>query len=910
MTDQDRKAIRVAHALLNLEEVITTDAIRAGALEATERVPGSNLDTVITELEMGYDIWIGTGSILDDAREDHLAWLPERKSLIQWNFWRRYESWLTTEEGWPEAVLRGLDEVTDTILERFEDPQRPGFWNRRGMVVGHVQSGKTANYTGVICKAADAGYKLIIVLAGRHNSLRSQTQLRLDEGFLGFDTQTHRAFAKENRWIGVGRLRGERRLPVHSLTDSADLGDFKNQVASRSGISLGGEPVILVVKKNKRILEQLHRWCLSHGDRQPDGRKLVSGIPLLVIDDEADDASINTKEVPLDLDGNPQDDYDVTAINKGIRRLLNGFEQSAYVAYTATPFANIFIDHEARTESLGDDLFPRSFIVNLPAPSNYVGPARVFGLRDDSLLGRGEPSGLDIVREINDWQDWIAEGHKKDDVPGAMPASLLEAIRVFILSCAARHARGQGDRHNSMLIHVTRFTKVQGKVVEQIRDELTFLQRRIRDGDGNAPSNLLAELEALWHREFVPRLESPLPWEAVRDSLLQAVLKIRVKEINGSAKDTLEYWDNRETGLSVIAVGGDKLSRGLTLEGLSVSYYLRAAKMYDTLMQMGRWFGYRPGYLDLCRLYTTAELIDWYAHITLANEELRREFDHMASIGATPRDFGLRVRTHPDGLTVTAANKMRDGTPMSLSYAKTVSETVVFHQNQKVAAENRQAVEDFLLGLGTPTSRSSSDDHLWTGVDVHDVLDLLRRYRVHPDAKKVRSDLLDSYIQQRNQAGELSTWTVALISKGDHSSGTSRIAGLEVGMIERAIQDASSAGKYTIRRLLSPTDEYVDFTKEQRDEALEQTRRAWKPGNGPRARQEPPDRPSGNAAREVRDCHNGLLLLYPLVLVDKELNIRFETTGLAISFPGSNTAHTIEYIVNNVFWDQEFGLTP
>jgi hypothetical protein len=330
--------------------------------------------------------------------------------------------------------------------------------------------------------------------------------------------------------------------------------------------------------------------------------------------------------------------------------------------------------------------------------------------------------------------------------------------------------------------------------------------------------------------------------------------------------------------------------------------------MYDTLMQMGRWFGYRPGYLDLCRLYTTAELIDWYAHITLANEELRLEFDHMASTGATPRDFGLRVRTHPDGLTVTAANKMRSGTPMRLSYAKTISETVVFHRDSRIAANNQHVVGDFLLGLGTPSGRSSSQDHLWIGVNPQDVLDLLMRYKVHPEAKKVRSELMAEYIRQRNQSGELSVWTVALISKDDQSSGSSRIAGLKVGRIERAILDATSLSKFTIQRLLSPSDEYVDFTPEQRAAALEQTRRSWKPGTGPRARTEPPERPSGISAREVRDPQNGLLLLYPLVLKHVELNIEFETIGLAISFPGSNTAHTVEYVVNNVFWEQEYGL--
>ena len=235
----------------------------------------------------------------------------------------------------------------------------------------------------------------------------------------------------------------------------------------------------------------------------------------------------------------------------------------------------------------------------------------------------------------------MPDKHKKDWIPpGQLPASLRDAISSFVLACAARRARGKVSNHNSMLVHVTRFQDVQGRVAEQVADQLRLLRDRIRYGDRNARIPVEDELRALWERDFVPTSAwfpadqiSTVTWPEVWDQARAAAEKIQVRIINGTSRDALEYYEHRRTGLSVIAVGGNKLSRGLTLEGLSVSYYLRASKTYDTLLQMGRWFGYRPGYEDLCRLYTTPALRDAYAEITAANEELRREFEEMAALG-------------------------------------------------------------------------------------------------------------------------------------------------------------------------------------------------------------------------------------------------------------------------------------
>jgi hypothetical protein len=569
--------------------------------------------------------------------DGHEDWLPAKRASIEWRFWNRYEEFLKKAKNLPENVVAKLGTLTDEILAKLEDPDRPPRWDCRGMVVGSVQSGKTANYCGLICKAIDSGYRLIVVLAGLHNNLRSQTQYRLDEGVLGRDSQKDRKLDQATSLIGVGKLFGKL-LPVHTLTSSLDDGDFRAPKAD-TGVTIGGDPVILVIKKNGSVLSNLLRWVIHvRGEDGPGGKgKIIRNVPLLVIDDEADNASINTKA----RKGKKVDD--VTAINGRIRELLDAFEKSAYVGYTATPFANIFINPDAETPKHGEDLFPRSFILNVSPPSNYVSPSRVFGLDGDPDSGIEPKPELPLIRMVDDNDDVFPPKHKKDLKIDRLPDSLLHALHCFVLVCAARRARGQTEIHNSMLVHVTRFVDVQHQVVQLVQQQVDAIRRRLAIGEGERRQTLLSKLHAIWVNDFLTTSENierrsedeilpAVTWEQLVDELPEAVGRMEVKEINGHATDALDYVANRR-GFNVVAVGGDKLSRGLTLEGLSISYFLRTTRMYDTLMQMGRWFGYRTGYLDLCRLFTTRTLKEWYCHIALAEEELRRDFDYMVAAG-------------------------------------------------------------------------------------------------------------------------------------------------------------------------------------------------------------------------------------------------------------------------------------
>ena len=543
--------------------------------------PGISIDVgaLTAELRHLFSVGVQDATVLDDYDpKGHVPWLPRKRAESapgSWRFWTRYMTYLERDMNWPPDVVNNLHDLTDMILERLEEPTREGPWDRRGMVVGSVQSGKTANYIGLINKAVDAGYKLIIVLAGIHSNLRSQTQLRVDEGVLGFDTQKNRKLNLDGRWLGVGKLPGDK-LVIHSLTSSAEKGDFSKQVAESIGVMIGGDPVVLVVKKNSKLLGHILTWARGVAGGEDPANKLISDIPLLLVDDEADNASINVKDI---AGTNGGDEDSVSAINGKIREILSTFEKSAYVGYTATPFANIFVNPSAQTEKHGEDIFPRSFIINVKAPSNYVGPTKVFGLDGDPDAGIPPQNALPIVRDLHgepfsaDYMDDKAfkQPHKITHVPTVLPASLKLAVRCFILVCAARRARGQGKKHNSMLVHVTRFVPVQAHASTLLRDELAGLKRRIEFGDGDRTPTIVDELRDLWNNEFVPTTKAlgdeagpAVSWPQVEAELHAAAAKIEVITVNSTAGVPLDYKEHEAEGRSVIAIGGDKLSRGLT----------------------------------------------------------------------------------------------------------------------------------------------------------------------------------------------------------------------------------------------------------------------------------------------------------------------------------------------------------
>lgn len=900
---------------------------------------GEDLDreAVTDELIRRFSLWIGQDSTLV-SDTGHVPWLiAERKR--EWRYWQRYREWM--ERKLSPVAVEALDRSTDKVIGLLEDPGREGVWDRRGLVFGHVQSGKTGNYTGLICKAADAGYKIIIVLAGLHNNLRSQTQMRLDEGFLGYETK----LALDNfHIIGVGEIDADPNIRPNYATNRSEKGDFNSRIARNLGITPEQRPWLFVVKKHRTPLGLLHSWILNHAANAQDpltGRRIVTNLPLLLIDDEADNASVDTGEQLFDEYGNPDLDHEPRTINRLVRRIVHSFTRSAYVGYTATPFANIFIHERGETTEEGPDLFPSSFIINLAAPSNYVGPARIFGL----ARGDQREDGLPLIRAIRDYSTengmggWMPHRHRNGHQPlyegrDCLPPSLVQAVDAFLLSCAVRLLRGQGQEHASMLVHVTRYNNVQQAVNNQIQDHVRHLRQRLTRRIGH--ESVVSRMKHLWDSDFrltneemrancadlgIAEMQS---WEKVLSVLPDVVDDLEVRMINGTAKDALDYADHVEAGLKVIAIGGDKLSRGLTLEGLSVSYFLRASKMYDTLMQMGRWFGYRPGYLDVCRLYTTEDLAEWFGHIASAAEELREEFDLMAESGATPREYGLKVQSHPV-LLVTSRVKMRTAKNLMLSFSGSLLETVAFYRNHEKLQRNFDAAQRLISVLGVPTdtdpvrtrdgSTQTWKGFLWSGVLPTEIIGFLNTYQTHPAAYKVNGPMLAEFIGLMNRAEELTSWTVALIGGGEGKE--TRIAdGMEVGMLVRTPNN-DLADRYSIRRLLSPRDEAIDLDEQAWLLALSETRRTWRADPARMQKIREPEEPNGPAIRKIRgfgsqgvEAHpeRGLLLLYMLDPEPAGLPLSAPpVVAFGISFPGSHSGQKVEYKVNNVLWEQEYG---
>ena len=848
-----------------------------------EVISDEDILTITKRLEVRFDIIMEVGNLL--SAEDHTPWLYDARENINWYYWERYKR-ILPDKKFNRNVINVLDMDTDKILDHLENPQKKGAWKRKGLCVGHVQSGKTANYLGVICKAADAGYKVIIVLAGLLNALRNQTQERIDEGFVGLDSSRQlEAISLKEKLTGVGKFYDSKtwRTPVPLTTNTED---FDKQFATRSRAQLRHykEPVIFVLKKNVSILRNLIDW-LKYNNTD------LSRFPMLLIDDEADHASVNTSKA----------DDDPTTTNRRIRELLSLFEQSSYLGYTATPFANIFIDPENDDEMLKDDLFPSDFILSLDTPTNYVGASRIFE----------EEGDLDIVREIADYEDILPLRHKKDEPPEILPPSLHEAIRTFILVRAIRNLRGQRNNHNSMLINVSRFTDIQSNIKWQVHEYLDELRHAIRNHyalpEHEAMNNTaMVSLKATWTKEYS---DVEFTWKDIQKELSSAVSPIRVIEVNGSRNaDSLDYNKyDYPNGRNVIAIGGLSLSRGLTLEGLTVSYFLRNSIMYDTLMQMGRWFGYRPNYDDICRVYMSEEASSWYAHISRVTEELREEFRKMEKAKMTPKDFGLCVRSHPETLIVTARNKMRTGRRITrqVSLKGRLVETSVLLRTPDVVTDNLKSFHRLAQILSeVPVETEGQPGYLYQNIPVSQIIPFIQSFINHPASQLTESKPIIDYAEWLQGKG-INKWDVVLISlsKNHDSNVTVELPNQTIITQRRTVSEFAGNGiVLKKRRLASRGHEKAGLQKEVILE-LESNYRLNNP-----ERKNIPD----SIYRGKRD--KPLLMLHVLDCRKKEApDTPLFVDGLiayGISFPGEAGGRAperlVEYVVNTVWWDSNY----
>lgn len=713
-------------------------------------LPEEDMAAIRRRLEFTFSVRQDEGSTV---LSDYKPWLKQRDD-IDFYFWKRLRKYYIEDDILPPNVVSRLDQVTDDVLDYCGNPEDAGSWKRRGMVMGHVQSGKTTNYASLICKAADAGYKIVILLAGLTNSLRTQTQERIDESFIGKKSlfgQSHPQFMPI-----MSHCEGAQKHPAFGTTRDSD---FRDAMANQFGVSLDNlrDPIIFVTKKNKSILENLLDWIEQqrHGGRPID-------YPLLLIDDEADNASVNTHK----------DRNKSSAINEVIRRILEQFSRSSYVGYTATPFANIFIDPDTEDEMRGNDLFPRHFIKALDPPNNYVGATRVFS-PDGDLRGQ-------MLRIAGDFPDILPLNHKRDHNFDELPPTLLEAIRTFVLARTIRVLRGDGHAHCSMMINVSRFNDVQEKVQGLVYAYHSRMDDAIQANAGLGAAALedpeISDLEQTFKKEFAG---TEFDFGKVLTALAAASRSIRITTVNMRG-GKLDYEANRKDGLHVIAIGGLALSRGLTLEGLTVSYLLRNSAASDTLMQMARWFGYRRNYEDLCRLYICDSSVRHYEYIEEAIEELRGELKRMEMREESPEQFGLKVRRSETGIMITAANKMRTASRVQLAetFANKLVEGYALVNDDDVNRSNVEAVCEFISSLGKPlvpedvagesdkVARAVSRHLVWRNATGQQVLDLVTRFEFHANQASLakidgKHSLFGDYISERVR-DELQSWDVVI----------------------------------------------------------------------------------------------------------------------------------------------------
>lgn len=768
---------------------------------------------------------------------------PDKGSAQQ--YFGALRRFLIEERRRSKSVVDGLSDVSSDLVRQLPIPDTVDSFQVRGLVVGHVQSGKTAAMAALIARAADQGYKLFIVLGGLWKDLRSQTQKRLDQEVTGDSEDAH---------DGPFVLHDDALPRWARLTASGLEGDFRpgpNDLNPNT-------PKLAVIKKNKRI-DSLVEFL----ERTPFDLK---ELPALVIDDEADQGSIDTNYGREDDDGEP---IDPAATNRRIRSLLRSLPKCAYVGFTATPYANVLID-----ASNDDDLYPRNFIATLPEPIGYFGARQLFGLgmspSDLSGAPRQRPP-LDIIRPVGDTD--LEEIKTIADTGRGSSKLLSDAVLSFVLSSCARMSRGQAGEHFSMLVHTSQYTSPHQLLAGVVSEELQAI-RQAASKPKSFP-DMMRRAKEMWESDFL-RVTKGLADEKLPAASFETVWKfakqltesVEVKVINSGSEHELDYKGHPKR---YIVVGGNRLSRGLTLEGLSISFFTRKANQYDTLLQMGRWFGYRTNYHDLTRIYVPPLLSNQFADLARIEEELRNDLSKYAESENPPTPLQLKplIRAHP-AMAVTARMKMGAGQPIRLSFQNTRQQTVSFPvENKDLLKKNMESAGAFVKNL--PPDRTSLSDegmHVWTDVPASHVLDFLRSYEFSREAREVNRTHLVSYIERQNSTGELISWDVVLPRGNPALDPHLWAQGVLTRKVTRVPMTPSS-----IKVLSSPSD----FT-------------AWTQATG-----------HDLIAGTTRGC----LMLY---LIDKDSdsegpfkffpnrNEAEDIVGIVIAFPASSSSQTVEYV--------------
>lgn len=698
-----------------------------------------------------------------DLEKESKYWLYDEKEKISHPFFDRYKLYLANCDFEPK-VIDNIESTCERILARCANPKTSSPQQlRRGLVVGDVQSGKTANYLGLINMAYDYGYRIVILLAGTTNSLREQTQKRTDSGVIGAKSDS---IGNSIEFVGVGLNTNEH----FAVPFTNQLNDFKRFMQKNINVAIAdiNKPVVLVVKKIKSVLESVAERLQSELTEKGLDCKSI-----LIIDDEADNASINTSN----------DQTKASTINRCICDIISKFPVVSYVGYTATPFANIFINPY---DDNNIDLFPHDFIAQLYSPSTYFGGRKVF------------PSGDSLSRYVRlikeSEQDFLPVIHDKKVKYPRMAESLKEAINCFIICNVIRTIRGQKIKHRTMMINITRYNDIQALIWERVVDYISKLNDAIEqlsnmpveDFCKNQYCNAIYELYQ--NDSFFSNIRlgenddifEPISWNQIQYGLYDEIKKIIVVVVNSrngqmnnidqtGNKKRFDYDDKKDEGARLIAIGGMVLSRGLTLEGLMTSYYSRNAGAYDTLLQMCRWFGYRPKYEDLCRIYLSQRSIDQFDAVLSATEDLKEQFSEMRLRDKTPIDFGIMIQECPDtletSLLITSRNKMKG----SEVFERSLNFSGVYADTSKLSKDpntNRKNIESFKRFCENVNFSYDRGFYMAKDVSQHYIAKLFREIRVPLENKKFFTMGLADYIEDSDR---FPSWDV-VIASGDQKS--------------------------------------------------------------------------------------------------------------------------------------------
>lgn len=766
-----------------VDEKQIDEFIRRVSLVLSYELSEEEFEAVRKELHHRQTIVMEPG-IAISSDPDFKNWYNPIDINPSYSYWERYKKYLSADLLFPEKVIQSIDTSTTDIVNLLGEPVENGIFSRKGLVIGDVQSGKTANYISVINKAADAGYKVIVLLTGTIEKLRQQTQARIDEGFIGIDTSDLERDRRNNP-VGVGLINGA--IAVSSFTSI--IKDFNKSVLTNSNVPLDSLsiPLILVVKKNKAVLNSIYK--LFNGEKKDQTYNKINQ-SLLFIDDEADNASINT---------NSQDN-DPTSINKSIRRILGLFMRSSYVGYTATPYANVFIEPNTKEDMENEDLFPKDYIYVLQPPSNYIGAREIYS--EDGQYKT-------MYRVIDDFEEFLPLKHKKDyELPLDLPLTLKKAILSFFIANAIRDLRGDLTTHRSMLINVSRFICIQNDLKDLVNDYFLLVRDKIQHYLLNSDYSkypLLKLLEDVYNEEFKNagsfKETKDINWQSIRAQLFNSIKNIRVESINGGNASKLLDYKGYDNGLRLIAIGGLSLSRGLTLEGLCISYFYRNSVMYDTLMQMGRWFGYRRNYEDLCQVWMSEESYSWYQHISEATDELRDEINRIYYSNLTPLDVGIKVRSSEGALIVTAKNKMRSAGDYiaDLSLNGDYIEAPHFSKSSQIINRNIEAVKNLINALqlngytvADPNELSLAYKSAKQILDVKKeiIVDFLKQVETHHRNINFIAPKLAELIENSSEE-LLDTWDIAFAQ--GKSRNEFNILGKTINRVERSTENITSS---------------------------------------------------------------------------------------------------------------------